>query len=302
MNKSIFLILLLIFTSFFSCQKESSFQGETADFGTVDYYKPFLFFECDTLVLTKNLKYNFNAYSIEQESKVTVKLVDKSQNTITNKNIQFFINDNLIENNNFTLDSKKTQRGDLKISLKFLPEYPNGYASGYLSVSNHSLDVINNNDLNSSKEKRLFKWEATHRLVMNPLKKWIIYLGAIIVAALLLWFLVLRNKIYSKFKKGKIQILSPYFKVITISTNTRLIVFTNSYKKQNALSSLFVGKIIYEVNPLFQKDIFLRPGKGTKIKIKLPLGARINPMVNSLKKFNNYSIQLEKEKIEIQYS
>jgi hypothetical protein len=302
MNKSLLLILLSIFVSFFSCQKESSFQGETADFGTVDYYNSFLFFEPDTLALTKNLKYNFNAYSIEKKSSVTIKLVDTIQNIISNKNIQFFINGNLIENNNFTLDSKETQTGDLKIGLKFLPDYPSGYAYGYLSVSNHSLDVINNNDLNSSKEKRLFKWEANHRLIMNPLKKWMMWVGFFMLGALLTWFMVLRNKIYPKFKRGNIQILSPYFKGVTITKNTRLIVFTNSNKKQKSLNIIFTGKIIYHVNPIYEKDIFLRPGKRNKIKIKLPFGARINPMVNSLEKFNKYIIQIEKEKIEIQYS
>ena len=302
MNKSLLVLLLLIIVSFFSCQKESSFQGETANFGTTEYYKSFLLYECDTLALTKNLKYNFNDYSIEQRSNVTIKLVDTAQNIITDKNIQFFINDNLMQNNIFNLDSKESQRGELKIDLKFLPDYPNGYTSGFLSVSNHSLDVINNNDLNSSVEKRLFKWEATHKLIMNPLKKWMIWFGLLILGSLLFWFMILRNKIYPKFKGGKIQVLSPYFKGITMTKNTRLIVFTNSSKKQKFLNTVFTGKIIYDVNPIYEKDIFLRPSRGNKIKIKLPLGARINPMVMNLEKFNNYTIQIEKEKIELQYS
>jgi hypothetical protein len=302
MNKSLKVLVLLIIVSFFSCQKESSFQGETADFGTVDYYRSFLFFDCDTLVLTKNLKYSFNDYSIEKKSRVTIKVVDTAQNIVSNKYIQFFINDNLIENNSFILNSEDTQKGALKIGLKFLPDYPEGYTSGFLSVSNHSLDVINNNDLNSSAEKRLFKWEATHRLIMNPLKKWVMWFGLFVLCALLIWFMILRNAMYSKFKKGKIQILSPYFKGITITKNTRLIVFTNSYRKQKSLNRLFTGKIIYEVNPIYEKEVTLRPGRGNKIKIKLPLGARISPMVMNMEKFNNYTIQIEEEKIEIQYS
>jgi hypothetical protein len=291
-----------MFVSFYSCQKESSFQGETADFGTVEYYKAFLLYESDTLILRKNLKYNFNDYSIEKKATVTIKLVDTAQNIINNKSIQLFINDNLIDNKNFILNSEESKEGNLKIGLKLLPDYPEGYASGYLSISNHSLDVINNNDLNSSTEKRLFKWEATHKLIMNPLKKWMMWFGISILGALLIWFMILRNKIYPKFKKGKIQVLSPYFKGITISKNTRLIVFTNSYRKQKYLNSIFTGKIVYEVNLIYEKEVFLRPGRGDKIKIKLPLGARINPMVMNMEKFNNYTIQIEKEKIEIQYS
>lgn len=302
MNKSFLALVLLLFASFYSCQKENSFQGLTADFGTVEYYKSFLLYECDTLIVSKNLKYNFNDYSIEKKSIATINIVDTAQNIVNNKNIQFFINDELIENNSFMLRSEESKRGDLKIGLKFLPNYPNGYVSGFFSISKHSLDVINNNDLNSSSEKRLFKWESNHKLIMNPVKKWMIWFGVFIIGISLIWFMILKNKMYSKFKTGKIQIISPYFRAINITKNTRLIVFTNSNKKQKMLNSIFTGKIIYEVNTIYKDDIALRPGRGNKIKIKLPLGARINPMVMSLEKFNNYKIQIEKEQIEIQYS
>ena len=258
MNKSFVTLIILLFASLYSCQKEDSFQGLTTDFGTAEYYKSFLLYECDTITLTKNLKYDFNDYSIEKKSIAKIELVDTAQSTISNKNIQLFINDEFIDSNLFILNSKDSNKGNLKIGLKFLPNYAEGYTSGFLSVANHSLDVINNNDLETSNEKRIFKWEATHKLIMNPLKKWLIWFCVLLLSSLLTWFLILRNKIYSKFERGQIQILSPYFGGVAITKNTRLIVFTNSAQKQKTLNKIFTGKIVHEVNSIYVKDIILR--------------------------------------------
>ncbi|WP_159020639.1 hypothetical protein [Algibacter sp. L3A6] len=302
MNKSFFILTLIILTSLFSCKKEKLFQGETTDFGTIEYYDSFLFYECENFTLSKTLKYNFNDYSIDKKSTVKLNIVDAEQNVITNRDILFYVNDELVKGNSFTIDSKVSSKGSLKLGLKFLPSYPNGYTSGFISVSSHSLDVINNNDLNTSSEKRLFKWESTHKLIMNPLKKWLMWFVVFIISSLLMWFLIIRNKVYSKFKKGKIQIVTPYFKGINITRNTRLIVFTNVTTKQKVFNRVFTGKIIYEVNPIYENKIILRPGRGNRIKIKLPLGVKITPQVVNLEKFNNYNIKLGQESLEIQYS
>ncbi len=302
MSKGLLLLLLVSFFVLSSCENKENYIGPTTDFGTAEYYKPFLFSKSDTLRLTKSLNYDFNDHAVEKESSIKIKFVDTAQKILSDKNIQFYINGELIKDNQFDLKSTDSEKGTLKIGLELLPDYPDGYTSGFLSISNHSLDLVNNNDLKTSSEKRIFKWEANHKLVMNPLKKSLFWIAVIVIAVLLTWFLVFRNMLHPKFKKGKIQILSPYFGGVSFNRNTKLVVFTNTFKKQKILNRIFTGKIIYEVNSVYSEDIILRPSRGNKIKIKLPVGARIKPSVINLEKFSNYSIKLNTEKIEIQYS
>jgi len=302
MNRVFLSLLLVSFLILSSCEKKEEYVGPTTNFGATEYYKPFLFSKSATLRLTKSLKYSFNDYAIEKESSIKIKLVDTAQKTLSDKNIRFYINGELVKNNEFNIKSKESESGVLKIGLELLPDYPDGYTSGFLSISNHSLDVINNNDLNTSSEERIFKWEARHKLVMNPLKKALIWFGLLLLVISLIWFFALKNMLHPKFKKGKIQILSPYFGGVSFNANTKLIVFTKTYKKQKILNKIFTGKIAYEVNPVYAQDIILRPGRGNKIKIKLPVGGRIKPSVINLEKFNSYTIQLNKEEIKIQYS
>ena len=88
----------------------------------------------------------------------------------------------------------------IEIGIQILPNQPKGYTSGFLSISNHNLDIVNNTDLNESSEDRIFKWEANHKVVMNPLKSGLMWMGIFIVVILLFWFLILRNMLHPKFK------------------------------------------------------------------------------------------------------
>lgn len=300
MIKKIAILSFISFLFLISCEKDE-YQGETADFGISEYYEPFLFVKSDTAILTKTLNYDFNDYAVEQKSFAKIKWVDQNQKNIENNNIRFWINGKQVTSNEFQISSN-AGKGKLKLGVQMLPDFPEGYTSGFLSISNNDLDVVNNLDLSTSSDERLFKWEATHKIVMNPLKKALMWVGILILALLVVWFLVFRNRLHPKFKRGKIQILSPYFGGVSFNQNTKLIVFTSSNQKQSAFNRIFTGKIIYEVNPIYSIDIFLRPGRANKIKIKLPVGATIKPPVTQLDKFSEYKIILNQNIIKIQYS
>lgn len=302
MNKSTLLLFSLFIVILNSCKKNNDSLLPATDFGTAEFYEPFLFYNSDTVILSKSLKFNFNDYAEEKRSSVKIQFVDTAQNVITDQNVRFYINDELVNDNEFDLKSQDSTNGIIKIGLQLLPGHPNGYTSGFLSISNHSLDVINNNDLNSSDENRIFKWEAKYQVIMNPLKKILIWIGILILSLLVIWFMVLRNLLHSKFEKGRISIVSPVFDSIELNKNTKLVVFTNTPNKQNLFNSIFTGKIIYKINPIYEGDIILRPGRKNQIKIKLPLGAVIKPSVINLDKFKQYTIQLNNQEIKIQYS
>ncbi|MBQ0768863.1 MAG: hypothetical protein KBT58_06195 [Bizionia sp.] len=301
-NKAFVLFVLSIALFVISCKEEEDYTGPTTDFGTSEYFSDFLFSKSDTVPLTKTLKYNFNDYALHKESFIKIKLEVASKKKGSDKNIQFYINNQQVIDNEFILNSKESRSGDLLLGLEFLPGYPEGFTYGYFSVSNHSLDVVNNNDLNASTENRIFKWEANYKVIMNPIKKMLMWTGFILIVLSLIWFLIIRNRLHPKFKKGRLQILKPYFGGVSFNKNTKLIVFTNSPKKQKLLSKVFTGTILYEVNSVYKQDIILRPGRKDKIKIKLPVGAQLSPSVINLEKFNSYTITLNNEVIQIQYS
>ena len=305
MKNKIFLILGIFILFLYSCKEKenSGFSGSAVHFGESTFYHPFLGVNDDTILLTKNLEYKFNNFALQKKSFVNINLVDEKQNNLTDENIQLFIDGKRAVNNTFKLDGSNQSSGKISVGILLLPNYKEGYSTGFLSLNNHSLDIINNTDLTKSNiEKRLFKWEVSHQILMNPLKKYLLWIMGIVTVALLIWFITLRNILHPKFKKGKIQILSPYFGGVNISKSTKLVIFTNTIKKQGTINRLFTGKIIYEVNPIYTNEIKLRPGRKNKIKIKLPIGARITPPVINLEKFNTYKIEVNKQIIEIQYS
>jgi hypothetical protein len=296
-----FLYSILLIPFLFSCSEDTSFSGDVINFGKAEYFEQFLGVESDTIIIERKLKFNFNDYATKKESYVKIRLVDVDNKTITDNNILLYSNGELVKNKTIKISSTDNQNGVVIIGIRLLPKYKKGYTSGFISVTSHSLDRINENDIATSSEKRLFKWEAEHSVIMNPLKKGLMWLLIVIASLLLLWFAVLRNSFYPKFKKGKIQILNPYFKGIKIDKSVMQIVFTNKKHTQGFFSKLFKGMIQYEINDLYDRRILFTPGRGNKIKIKLPLGYKIKPIVSNLDKFNTYKIDINKQIIEIQY-
>ena len=156
-NKGLFSILVITLFIFNSCKDDDGYPGPSTDFGIAEYYKPFLFSKSDTIFLSKTLKYNFNEYAVQEGSSIKIKLVDSDQNNLSDPNIRCYINGELVKNNEFEINSEGAGNGAIKIGLQLLPDYPKGYTSGFLSISSHSLNVVNNTDLESSSEKRIFK-------------------------------------------------------------------------------------------------------------------------------------------------
>lgn len=302
MNKRYFVLGLILMLLMGACKEEQiDFKGSSVDFGNSEYYSPFLWVKSDTILLTKKLNFEFNGYAKEMNSEVLLQLVDEDENIVDSNKIQLIV-DGLIQSKNSFEISSNENSGVKEIALKILPGYKDGFTTGFLKIQNHSLDVINNTDLNVLNELRVFKWEAQYNIIMNPLKKGVIWFFGLIFLGLFVWFLILRNFVFPKFKSGKLQVLSPYFGGVRLSKNTRMVVFTNKAEKQSILNIIFSGKIQYEVNPIYDSPWILRPGRGNKIRTKLPAGLFITPPTLNLEKFNKYSIKTANTIVEVQYS
>ena len=135
---------------------------------------------------------------------------------------------------------------------------------------------------------------------MNPLKKGLLWVLLIIVSLLIIWFVFLRNLIYAKFNSGKLIINSPYSKVIKIKGAQRL-VFTTKEKKQTKLNKIFVGRILYEVNPIWESEVIFSPKNKRSIRIKTGMSYSVIPSANQFTRGRTYEIKSKNELIKISY-
>jgi hypothetical protein len=298
-----FLALLVIIPSLNSCKNSDS--GDTLegiDFGESTCYDSFLWVDAKTVTLTKELKFDFSKYAVNQRASIKLQFVNSDNKKLSDKEVSIYVDGKLKSDGIISVLAKEESLNKI-IGIQFLLGTDKGKQNGFLTVVSHDFDRVDNfNSVNLGKDSRIKKWSAYHEKDYNPLALSLFWLVIFIVTSLFFWFLVLRNMIHPKFKRGKIQILSPYFGGISMDRSTRLVVFTNTIQKQKGLNRLFTGKIKYEVNPIYEKDVILRPGRRGKVRIKLPMGTRITPAVINLEKYNKYNIETSKQSIEIQYS
>lgn len=283
-NRYSLVILLLVLFSLLSCNTDNdTYKGPSIDFGVAKYYEPFLFSKSDTLILYKTLNFDFNDYAKENASHINISLVDKEERIISNENVRFLIDNIHVPTNEFSIQSSEQQKGRIEVGIQFSPNYPSGLHSGFLQISSHSLDVVNNYDLNISDETRVFEWVARQKVVMNPLKKALIWTGGILVALLLIWLIFLRPIVYSRFGRGILTIQSPQFKSIKLYKAIGL-TLTNQDINQSWKEKLFKGKEIAYTNPLFPAPIRFSPQSKNRIRIHLDASYSITPFATTLTK------------------
>ncbi len=298
--------ILIIFVFFFlitGCGKKqesrTSLQG--IDFGESVYYEPFLWEKSDTTILTKKIQFEFSDFAVEQETLLELQFTNYDGINIDNDLIAIYVEGKLIGDGIIKVYADTTIVTK-KIGLQLLPTMKAGDYHGYVVVVKHNLDRIDDFERNQiNEDNRIKQWSAYYEKDWNPLATCLFWLLIIIAGILLLWFFILRNQFYPKMKRGKIQVLSPYFGGVIIKSNTKLIIFTHTKQKQSWLNKVFTGNIIYDVNSIYKNDITFKKGRGSKIKIKLPIGSRITPPVMNLAKHSSYKIKLSNQTIQIQY-
>lgn len=133
-------------------------------------------------------------------------------------------------------------------------------------VGSSSLDMVNGEPIGNYEGTSL---RTEYSVGWNPLKTFMVWLGIIIVALLVLWLIVLKPLFYPSIKVGKIEFTGPgsYYRSKKIK-GARKAVFTSERKKQNILSRIFTGKVIYERADHFKPALEILPASGKK-KIKI---------------------------------
>ncbi|MDE6582529.1 MAG: VWA domain-containing protein [Duncaniella sp.] len=131
----------------------------------------------------------------------------------------------------------------------------------------NSLDMINGQPADRYEGTQLI---MEYDVTWNPLKTLLFWIGVIILAALLLWFLLLRRIFFPTIKVAKIEFTGPgsYYASKRIK-GARKVVLTARTKSQNILSRIFTGEIRYVRADHFSPEISILPaGRKKKVKVR----------------------------------
>jgi hypothetical protein len=296
---SIYLIVLI----FTSCDnKDGDFNLPGINFGTSTYYDSFLFSESSNTQLTKKIKINFNDWAKENSGFANLYFVDDEGNIIGthNSSVSLYINDNEVKDGIIHLTSSPKSNDSLEIKLHFNPSANSKKFSGYVILQDGNIERINNIQTLNSSGVKLFKWNAKQEVVMNPLKKGLLWFLIIVAVTLMIWFLIIRNKMYPKMARGQIILNSPYYKSLR-TKGARQIIFTSKQYKQGWFNKLFAGKIIYEKNDFWQEEIKFSPARRRQLRIKMPAHYNIDPFTSKIDQGKTYTIKGNQEEVKFSF-
>ena len=290
-----FAIMIAAFGFLFSsCGDDKS----VVSLGDVEYYPQFLLCDSITTPLTKTFDLEFSQDAkLDKNCYAEFQFVDNAGNPVSTKVMQVSIDGQPLKDNKFRVTSNDTEK---QLTFTFSPDAKNGKHQGYLKLVSHNLDRLDAQQLSVGQQVDALQWTIHYKKAMNPLAKVLMWLGILILAALVLWFLLIRWMVYDYIKVGSIRITEPYYSQRRIK-GARQIVFTNKPSKQGFLNKLFTGKIIYEINPVWSTPVVFESASKGEVKMKNNNKYSIEPFDFKLKKQEEYTLTNEdtKEKIKL---
>ena len=268
--------------------------SEETDLGKSTWYDSFLFWGAslpDTLDV--DLKALFNDEAIKDGSLVDLQVVDPDGGN----DFQLFYNGRPIEKDNFILKSGVQEKSIL--SLVYNPNAKEG--KRYLSIrakAKQNLDKINDEPV----ELYNLVLRSNYSIVWNPLKTILMWIGILILAALLLWFLLVKHFIYPTIKVKTIQINDPYFSKVNVKGKRR-VVFTNKKMEQSPISRIFTGEILYKKNDIWTSPLSFEAGaKKRTLRVMRTTDYVFDPYTSMLKAPNDYVVENTNDNTKIKIS
>lgn len=173
-------------------------------------------------------------------------------------------------------------------------------------VKTIGVDMVNGLPLNDYVGTTL---RTEYDVTWNPLKACLFWLGIILLAALILWFLLLKRIFFPLIKMSKVEVTGPntYYATKKLK-GARKVVLTSKKKSQNIFSRIFTGEIRYLRAEHFSPDIIILPA-GRKKKVKLHSQGKLSNSWDVFPStiFNQYdkgsiTNKISKEKSNIEFS
>lgn len=205
-------------------------------------------------------------------------VTDNNGKKLSSSDVVIYANGEKCDKNKIRVSPKDDK---IVLSISFPVGTKSGTHQGYFMVGQNHLDRIDNFDLNATTNANVIKWRVRYVQTMNPLAKLLMWIGIIILSALLLWFLVIKPTKYPRFAQFRKMVLVKKNGAVVAQFTTnfkgaRRVVFASEKVKQTILNRLFTGRIDTVVNPVFEEPITFIPRKRRKAMVK-GKGYLINP-------------------------
>lgn len=268
--------------------------SEEGEFGLATWYDSFLFCgasEPDTLDF--DLKVMFNDEAKKDGSNVELIVTDSDGAT----DFQLLQNGLKTNNGRILLNSKAGSAS--KLSLVFNPDAKEGKRYFTIrAINKHELDKINDQPVElyqvTLRSKYVVNW--------NPLKTILMWIGILILAALVLWFLMIKRFFYPSISIKTIQINEPYFSRINVKGKRR-VVFTNKIMSQGLINRLFTGEILYKKNEIWTSPLGFEAGAKKKtLRVMRTKDYAFDPYTSMLKAPNDYVVENTNDNTKIKIS
>ena len=239
------------------------------NFGKASYYGDFLFVKEENNPVVADVKVNFSDQAKAENASATMKiyLVDgkkgKERVSPASQNLTIRINGEELKGDSFKLTPDMT---NVNVSVCGGPQTKNGKYYGCIELVPNNLD---NFTINGSTD--VFKWKMGFAQKWNPLKKGVLFLGLFLLAAFLLWMIMLKPMVFPRFgsiqKTFNVPGMAPL--IVKFKGAREVRIAASHKKKQSGWNRFWTGKIIYKTHPAFESEIVMRPSKGKRILTKV---------------------------------
>lgn len=157
-----------------------------------------------------------------------------------------------------------------------------------LNGTSSNLETINAEDSKTYVSSIYFE----HDICWNPAKVIIMWMGGLLMAALVAWFTMIKPFVYPRIRLSRLELSTQKGYYVNKKINgSRMVVITNSYKPQSWLNKVFTGKITFIKNEIWTSPWELTPKGRRKIaKIKLHGKYMISPVTSEIANYGTYQL------------
>jgi hypothetical protein len=301
MLKNKILPLLALLLTLISCSKTEKNPNKVL-WGETKYYADFLFKKYKPVIMEQTLELDFNEdaqrFAI---SDVELEAVKKDENGkfVHAADLIIYQNGERCSDNILTI--KSTDKS-IKLGVEFDPHAKEGNHTLYLRVKNSGgLDRIDDVDLSPDYAVILVhEWVIKKDDVFNPLAKILFWILVIIVILLVVWRIFIRNRIFEPFKVKKLFIFYPESMKTVKIKGCYKVICSNTKQSQSLIGKFFKGKIIFEKNEFWTKDVEIVPKDRKSIRVRPARGFTATPsntvtagVVTEITDMNNKIIKLQ---------
>ena len=268
-NKIFPIVFAIMSISFISCNKGND--ENVVLWGKTNSYDPFLWKKQVPDTLKQTLCFDFNDDAVKYLSAPLKLGVFKKDNNghlrqVKADEMELFVNGQHVEGNVISIDAAQNE---VEVGVVFNQNAENKVHYWYIKpIDAAGLDRINDKE-NYGEEDAVMEIKLQKRHVMNPLAEGLMWFGITILAALVLWFIVLKHMFFPTFRVTRLLLTGPepYMSQLRIK-GYRMCILSANPKKQNWFNKVFVGEIKYETNQLWSAPVVFEPRDKKSIRVR----------------------------------